>query len=124
MEYSEDIRLELSETTPKSLARDTLLRVKMPEIIKVSDLTSDSPKIRVDVAKIERIFVNLIVNAIDAMPRGGELTISSNVSNGGLEVNFTDTEAGIQEEVLQKLWKRSTTGNRRLRSSSKRGLKN
>ena len=88
MEYSEDIRLELSETTPKSLARDTLLRVKMPEIIKVSDLTSDSPKIRVDVAKIERIFVNLIVNAIDAMPRGGELTI------------------------------------RRLRSSSKRGLKN
>jgi PAS domain S-box-containing protein len=105
LEYSQDLRLEFSETTPKSLARDAFLQVKIPKNITVSDSTSDEPRIQVDVAKIRRLFINLIENAIDAMPTGGELTVSSKVSNDNLEVNFADTGKGIPENVLQKLWK-------------------
>ena len=49
--------------------------------------------------------MNLIQNAIDAMPTGGELTVSSNMSNGDLKVKFTDTGKGIPESVLRELWK-------------------
>ena len=51
LEYSQDLRLELSETTPKSLARDAFLQVKIPKNITVSDSTSDDPPIRVDAGK-------------------------------------------------------------------------
>ena len=105
LEYSEDLRLELSETTPKSLARDAFRQMKIPKNITVSDLTSDDPPIRVDAAKIRRIFVNLIENAIDAMPTGGELTVSSKISTNELEVKFTDTGKGIPENVLREIWK-------------------
>ena len=105
LEYSEDLRLELSETTPKSLARDAFRQMKIPKNITVSDLTSDGPPIRVDAAKIRRIFVNLIENAIDAMPTGGELTVSSKISTNELEVKFTDTGKGIPENVLREIWK-------------------
>jgi len=105
LEYYEDLRLELSETTPKSIARDAFLEVKIPKNIIVLDLTSDAPKMRVDATKIRRIFVNLIENAIDSMPEGGQLIINSNETNNRLEVKFTDTGGGIPENVLRELWK-------------------
>jgi signal transduction histidine kinase len=105
MEYSQDLRLQLSETTPKSLAMDVLLEMKVPKNITVSDSTSDDPKILVDAAKIRRVFVNLIQNAIDAMPTGGQLTICSRMRDDGLEVKFKDTGTGIAENVMRELWK-------------------
>jgi len=109
LEYSQDLNLELSETTPKSIAGKVFQQVNVPKNITVSDLTSDDPKVRVDVAKIRRVFVNLIENAVDAMPTGGELTVSSKMSNSDLEVKFTDTGKGIPEEVRLELWKPLTT---------------
>jgi PAS domain S-box-containing protein len=105
LEYSEDIRLELSETTPKSITRDALLDVKIPQNISVSDMASYEPKMRVDTAKIKRVFINLIENAVDSMPNGGKLTITSNKSNNYVELMFTDTGVGIPQQVLRGLWK-------------------
>jgi len=104
LEYSEEIRLERSETTLKSLAGDALLNVRIPRNISVSNLTSDEPKIRVDAAKIRRVFSNLIENAVDSMPNGGKLTIISNKSNSQVELKFMDTGVGIPEHVLRELW--------------------
>jgi signal transduction histidine kinase len=79
--------------------------VRIPKNISVSDLTSDEPKIRVDVPKIRRVFSNLIANAVDSMPDGGKLVIISDKSDGYLEFKFTDTGVGIPEHVLRELWK-------------------
>ncbi|MEM2108325.1 MAG: hypothetical protein QXL10_03470 [Candidatus Bathyarchaeia archaeon] len=38
-----------------------------------------APKIKVDIDKMKRVFINLIRNAIDAMPNGKKLTITSEV---------------------------------------------
>jgi PAS domain S-box-containing protein len=105
LEYSQDLSLQLSVRTPKSLAGDALLQAKIPENITVSDSTSDDPPLLVDAAKIMRAFLNLIENAIEAMPTGGELTVSSRTSNNHLEVKFTDTGRGISDNVLKELWK-------------------
>ena len=105
LDYSQELELELSEATPKLIASDAVRQVEIPANITISDLTLDEPKIRVDTAKIRRVFVNLIEDAVDAMPDGGKLTISSNRSDDFLIVKFADTGPGIPETVLRDLWK-------------------
>jgi signal transduction histidine kinase len=92
------------ETSPKSIMAETLALIRVPESIQVSDLAQSEPKIEVDVERMKRVFVNIIKNAIDAMPEGGKLTITSKESDGNLQIAFTDTGVGIPEETLDKLW--------------------
>jgi len=104
IEYSKEIRLELTETTPKLIIKEVLSLIEVHDNIQVFDLTQDEPNIKVDVEKMKRVFLNIIKNAIDAMPEGGELRITSNESQGMLEVSFSDTGTGIQKDVMKKLW--------------------
>jgi signal transduction histidine kinase len=115
LEYSREIRLEVSESNPRSVAEAALLQVECSQNIVLKNLTRETPKILIDVTKVQRVFMNLIKNAIDAMPRGGELTITSKESNGILELKFTDTGEGIPENVMRDLWKP-------LRTSKPKGL--
>ena len=68
------------------------------------DETQDKPLIKVDVEKIKRVFINLIKNAIDAMPSGGKLEIKSREKDGDLEIVFIDTGTGISKDFLEKIW--------------------
>jgi len=104
LEYSREIKLELKETTPKSITKGALSLVKVPNNIEVLDATQDEPKIRVDVEKMKRVFVNIIKNAVGAMSNGGKLTIASREKDGVLEIVFADTGTGIQKDVLEKIW--------------------
>lgn len=104
LEYSREIRLELTETTLKPIIKDALALVKIPKSIRILDLTENKPKIRVDVAKMERAFVNIIRNAIDAVSKGGTLKITSKESNGNLQIAFIDTGVGMPKEVMKKIW--------------------
>lgn len=104
LEYSREIQLELTETTPKIIIKEALSLVKVPKNIQVSDSTRTEPRIRVDVEKMKRVFINIIKNAIDAMPKGGKLTIKSKKTDGNLEIAFADTGIGMSKDVVEKLW--------------------
>jgi len=64
------------------------------------------PQIKVDKDKIKQVFWNLMINAAEAMPNGGILTIASQLSEDEkfVEVIFTDTGVGIPAEYLNKLF--------------------
>jgi signal transduction histidine kinase len=66
--------------------------------------TQTDPSIVVDVDKIRRAFLNIIRNAVDAMPQGGTLTISSRRMNDEVEFVFADTGVGMSKDTLDKLW--------------------
>jgi PAS domain S-box-containing protein len=104
LDYSREIRLELIKGDPKSITKDTLSLVKIPKKIRVVDLTKKTPEIKADTQKLKRTFLNLIKNAIEAMPRGGTLTIRSKKTNGNLEMVFSDTGIGMSKEHMKKLW--------------------
>jgi signal transduction histidine kinase len=70
----------------------------------VIDLTENKRKIKVDADKIKRIFINIIKNAVEAMPKGGTLTIKSKELNGNVEITFSDTGVGMSKGTLEKLW--------------------
>jgi len=105
LDYSREIHLELTETNPRALTDAALLQVDIPENVATKNLTRDTPTLQIDETKMQRVFINLIANAIDAMPKGGELTISSLVSNEFLEIKFIDNGEGISETAMQNLWK-------------------
>jgi PAS domain S-box-containing protein len=104
-EYSSEIQLKLAEATPKSVTRDSIEAVKVPQNVIIQDLSEDHPTLRADPDKMKRVFINLIENAIDAMPQGGTLTISSKKSDRNVEIAVTDTGSGMSQKVMENLWK-------------------
>jgi signal transduction histidine kinase len=104
LEYSEKIKLDLQEATPQSLVRDALSIVKLPENVKLIDLTEDQPRIMVDVGRLKRVFVIVIKNAVEAMPEGGKLTIKSTNAGDSVRFSCSDTGVGMSKEMLEKIW--------------------
>ena len=82
-----------------------------------TDLGRDIPDLEVDPMEIEQVLVNMIVNARDAMPEGGELTISTQLevsdsaeagseakSQQFVKINIADTGTGIPEELQSRIF--------------------
>jgi len=100
-----------------NLVQDTLALIRNQEIMRdvevETDLWDDIPFVPLEPTLIKQVFLNLIVNACQAMPQGGKLTISSRVSRsqpGGrryepqVRVVFRDTGEGISAENLRKIF--------------------
>ena len=104
LDYSREMTLELEEYSPKSLVDYVLMSIKPSSQIKILDRTESFPTIWVDANKIERVFVNLIKNAIDAMPEGGTLEIASRQNGENVEFIFADTGTGMSGEVVAKIF--------------------
>jgi signal transduction histidine kinase len=67
-------------------------------------LSPDVPEIDADPSQLTQVFVNLIVNAIQAMPYGGTLTIRTFKERGKISLAIEDTGVGMDEDVLQKIF--------------------
>ncbi|HLB44832.1 MAG TPA: ATP-binding protein [Candidatus Limnocylindrales bacterium] len=54
--------------------------------------------------KLQQVFLNLFLNARDAMPRGGWLSVSSRIDRGAVRVEVADTGSGIPNEHLSRIY--------------------
>jgi len=104
LEYSREVHLELTETNPKTIITETLHLIKVPKNIQIINRTRKEPKIRIDIEKMARVFHNLVINAIDAMPNGGKLTITSRKTKDAVEFIFKDTGIGMTKETMEKIF--------------------
>jgi len=104
-DYARPVIPELLKASLGQVMVDTLSTIRIPENIKVSiDADEHLPNVMVDVGLMRRVFANLITNAIQAMPNGGELWIALKASQGSASVSIRDTGVGIPEENLPKLF--------------------
>ncbi len=72
--------------------------------IKVEKELSPNIFVNADEKQLEEIFLNLMVNACQAMPNGGVLRITSERENGRLSIQVSDTGVGISTEVVKHIF--------------------
>ena len=67
-------------------------------------LTPDLPPVGGDPAELREALINLILNALDAMPEGGTLTLSTAAAGDRVELLVADTGTGMPEHVRQRIF--------------------
>jgi len=99
------------EIQPESLNRviEESLRLVKHELDKghvqlVQELDPDLPRVPLDRQKVEQVFVNVLLNAVQAMPSGGKLTVRTRRADGAVAAEVDDTGPGIPEEKLSRVF--------------------
>lgn len=70
----------------------------------VKDIPPDLSAVWVDEGQIKQVFVNLIINAVDAMPNGGVLEIKARQNDSAQEISVKDSGEGISESLLTQIF--------------------
>jgi len=104
-DYARPLQPTPARTSIHRLLDDTFLTIVVPANVKVSRrIQEDFPAFLVDAGLMRRVFANLITNAIQAMPDGGELIITASRSEDVVFISIQDTGVGISEENSEKIW--------------------
>jgi two-component system, cell cycle sensor histidine kinase and response regulator CckA len=100
-----ELRLRAVDVNRVVRGLDQLLsRLLGPAIEIVLDLTGDDVVAAADLSQLEQVIVNLAVNARDAMPNGGRLTIATERDGGTVVLRVSDTGVGIDEDALDRIF--------------------
>jgi PAS domain S-box-containing protein len=104
MDFSRVRKPDLRKVDLISSIQDAIAQLKFPEHVTFTTKFSEVPTIEADPDQVRRVFQNISLNGAQAMPDGGELTISTRKDGDFVEVAFTDTGVGIPEENMSRLF--------------------
>jgi PAS domain S-box-containing protein len=79
-------------------------RLKDAHIRITRNLTENLPQVLVSPDQLSQVFLNLMINATEHMPVGGQLEISTQLNDNQLEIHFADNGPGIPAEVLELIF--------------------
>jgi two-component system sensor kinase FixL len=103
-DFTKEYRLVKRPADINSVIQDVLKimgEIYSPEKYYLSaDLDTDLQEINCDPDKLKQVFMNIIVNGIEAMENGGKIKINSEQRSKGVEIRITDEGIGISEEDL------------------------
>jgi signal transduction histidine kinase len=108
LNFSRTGAAELADIDVNRVVEETLSLVAHPlktsQIHIVKQLGDSLPPVRGSANKLQQVFLNLFLNARDAMPAGGMLEIRTTAHNGSVEVEVADTGAGIPREHIHRIF--------------------
>src|SRR5579883_1421732 len=107
LNFSRTSSTEFRETDVNAIIRETLTllehQFKTAKVQTVVELEPELPPILGNAGKLQQVFLNLFLNAKDAMADGGVLRISTE-ANGHVSVSIADSGSGIAPEHLQRIY--------------------
>jgi signal transduction histidine kinase len=109
LDFTRPVELHAAEVPLESFVRE-IVDLATPQAeaagIRVSvNADTDAVNIRVDADLMKQAMLNVVVNAIQAMPQGGELRIECAVREEDAEIRISDTGAGIPPELRDKIFR-------------------
>ncbi|NOX96929.1 MAG: hypothetical protein GXO98_02500 [Nitrospirae bacterium] len=100
--------LRLEETNPNTILREVLEFVRgdiRKNGIRVKEnLDEKLPPLSMDRTRIREAIFNIVMNAVQAMPEGGTLTVNSSRKGSRIEIEVSDTGCGLSEEECRKMF--------------------
>ena len=101
-------RVAKPTVSPVSIAgviEDALKHTPLPEDVDLAkDIDKNLPMVMVDADQIRRVFINIVLNALQAMTEGGRLDIRARSKGDFVEVEFTDSGSGIPKSAINKIF--------------------
>jgi two-component system NtrC family sensor kinase len=108
LNFSRTSATELADLDVNRVVEETLSLVAHPlktsQIQVVKQLGPTLPAVRGSANKLQQVFLNLFLNARDAMPGGGMLEIRTAAHNGSVEIEVVDTGAGIPRDHIHRIF--------------------
>src|SRR6185437_7534946 len=108
LNFSRTGSAEFQEVELNDLIQQTLSLVSHPfrtaRVDVIQNLQPGLPAVLASANRLQQVFLNLFLNARDAMPSGGMLEVRTSEVNGYVEVEITDTGIGIQRENLTRIF--------------------
>ncbi len=99
------INLDIKEVEVQSIIDSTVKAMKNSGDVEFKTIIgNDARKLTVDPVLVMRVLTNLVTNAVQAMPNGGNLTISALKEGDSVLLSVSDTGEGIPEDVKPKLF--------------------
>jgi len=104
-DFSKNINVVYEEADLEQTLVDVVGTLKVPENVEVSvRLDERLRSVRADANLLKRVFTNLLTNGIQAMPKGGSLTVTGTASDDEATIMVSDTGSGISDENMSKLF--------------------
>jgi PAS domain S-box-containing protein len=107
-DYARPVSLDPKETNVNEVVDEALSftggKIQENGILIKKRLGENVPDIMIDREQVRGALLNIIINAIQAMPKGGEITISTRRMNGNLELSVSDTGMGMPEDIRSKIF--------------------
>lgn len=108
LDYSKKSQLNIAPSSLNRIIEDVICLTEYTTVQKgikiIKDLSSNAPELMVDANKLEQVFLNLIINAIQAMDEGGVLTVRTWVEGNFFNISVSDTGKGIPPDILNKIF--------------------
>lgn len=95
--------LKISTVNVYELVKNSVEKINIPEDIQIN-IPKSEIKLDCDPLKLDPVFINLLVNAIQAMPQGGEIKVIISESGDDVTLDFVDSGDGIPEKDLDKVF--------------------
>jgi PAS domain S-box-containing protein len=110
LDFSRQSEIEIRENDINEILDKTLTilqhRAGLDEIKIHTDYAAELPFLSCDFKRLQQAFVNILWNAIEAMPEGGTLTVTSNFDQDKdrIEIQVSDTGIGIPEDDMDRIF--------------------
>ncbi len=102
-----DVNNILEETISLAEKHPLFLSKKSKGIAIMRDFDSSLPKTIADPVQLQQVFMNLLLNAVDAMPNGGTVTVQTSHEEASpfLRIGIRDTGTGLDESMIGKIFR-------------------
>jgi PAS domain S-box-containing protein len=109
-DFARPLQPDLIDVNLLVLVKDTLSSIATPEQTDVTLEIDEDITAMADPNLIKRVFTNLILNAVQAMPDGGKLMIKAQRDGDYISISIQDTGEGIPKEMMPRLFQPLSTG--------------